>query len=319
MSEINPKELRSAFGTFMTGVTVVTTHSSSGASGVSLEDGSECKSGNIGFTANSFTSVSLDPPLLSVCLAKTMSCCEVFENCSHFAINILAEAQEDISNLFASYKGDRFAKVDWVADDNGSPLIDGATTSFSCSNYQQIDAGDHMILIGKIEQFSSTGQEGLGYSNQGYFSLGLERGAVEPPKSMRAFKVGVIIESEGGVLLQDSTQGMQLPTIEVESRTGALGAISKYIESKGLDVEFGPVYSIFDNQQTGDYSVYFLANSANQQKTSLGDYYDVESLVDLTLPTQYMKDMLNRYSLETKAGVFGLYLGDENDGDVHKL
>jgi flavin reductase (DIM6/NTAB) family NADH-FMN oxidoreductase RutF len=312
MSEINPKELRSAFGTFMTGVTVVTTHSSD-------VENKESESGNIGFTANSFTSVSLDPPLLSVCLAKSMSCCSVFENCSHFAINILAEAQEDISNLFASYKGDRFTKVDWTADDNGSPLIDGVTTSFSCSNYQQIDAGDHMILIGKIDQFSSTGNEGLGYSNQGYFSLGLERGAVEPPKSMRAFKVGVIIESEGGVLLQKSDVGMQFPSIEVENRTGALGAISKYIESKGLDVEFGPVYSIFDNQQTGDYSVYFLANSANQQKTSLGEYYDIESVADLTLPTQYMKDMLDRYSLETKAGVFGLYLGDENDGDVHTI
>ena len=305
MSEINPKELRSAFGTFMTGVTVVTTKSDDGE--------------NIGFTANSFTSVSLDPPLLSVCLAKSMSCCPVFESSSHFAINILAEAQEDISNLFASYKGDRFAKVKWQADEAGSPIIDGVTTSFSCSNFQQIDAGDHLILIGKINQFTSTGDEGLGYSNQGYFSLGLERGAVEPPKSMRAFKVGVIIESEGGVLLEKSDKGMHLPTIEVENRTGALAAISKYIQTKGLDVEFGPVYSIFDNQKTGDYSVYFLANSANQQSTSLGEFYDVESLADLSMPTQSLKDMLDRYALETKVGVFGLYLGDEDDGDVHNL
>jgi len=303
MSEINPKELRSAFGTFMTGVTVVTTKSSDGE--------------KVGFTANSFTSVSLDPPLLSVCLAKSMSCCAIFENSSHFAINILAEAQEDISNLFASYKGDRFAKVAWHEDEDGSPIIDGVTTSFSCSNYQQIDAGDHLILIGEINQFSSTGNEGLGYSNQGYFSLGLERGAVEPPKSMRAFKVGVIIESEGGVLLQESDEGLKLPSIEVENRTGALGAISKYIESKAIDVEFGPVYSIFDNQRTGEYSVYFLANSAKQQKSSLGDFYDVESLAELPMSSQSLKIMLDRYSLETKVGVFGLYLGDENDGDVH--
>ncbi|MEH6458103.1 MAG: flavin reductase family protein [Cocleimonas sp.] len=303
MSEINPKELRSAFGTFMTGVTVVTTKSSDGE--------------KVGFTANSFTSVSLDPPLLSVCLAKSMSCCAIFENSSHFAINILAEAQEDISNLFASYKGDRFAKVAWHEDEDGSPIIDGVTTSFSCSNYQQIDAGDHLILIGEINQFSSTGNEGLGYSNQGYFSLGLERGAVEPPKSMRAFKVGVIIESEGGVLLQESDEGLKLPSIEVENRTGALAAISKYIESKAIDVEFGPVYSIFDNQRTGEYSVYFLANSAKQQKSSLGDFYDVESLAELPMSSQSLKIMLDRYSLETKVGVFGLYLGDENDGDVH--
>lgn len=305
MTDINPKELRSAFGTFMTGVTVVTTNSSEGE--------------NIGFTANSFTSVSLDPPLLSVCLAKTMNCCKAFENSSHFAINILAEAQEDISNLFASYKGDRFAKVDWQADEFGTPIIDGVTTSFSCSNYQQIDAGDHMILLGKIEQFSSTGHEGLGYSNQGYFSLGLERGAVEPPTSVRNFKVGVIIESDGGILLKDSDAGLEPPYVEVENRTGALGAISKYVQSKGMDVEFGPVYSIFDNQKTGDYSVYFLANNASQQSTDLGRFYDIEKLVELPLSSQYLKDMLGRYALETEVGVFGLYLGDEDEGDVHNL
>lgn len=305
MSDINPKELRSAFGTFMTGVTVVTTKSNEGE--------------NIGFTANSFASVSLDPPLLSVCLAKSMNCCSIFEKSSHFAINILAEAQEDISNLFASYKGDRFAKIDWSADADGSPIIDGVTTSFSCSNYQQIDAGDHIILIGKINQFSSTGNEGLGYSNQGYFSLGLERGAVEPPKSMRAFKVGVIIEAEGGILLQESESGLQLPSVEVENRTGALAAINKYIESKAVDVEFGPVYSIFDNKKTGEYSVYFLANSSRQQKTNLGKFYDIESLTDLKMSSNSLKIMLNRYSLETKVGVFGLYLGDEDDGDIHTL
>lgn len=310
MSDINPKELRNAFGTFMTGVTVVTTNSS---------DGDSSDAENIGFTANSFTSVSLDPPLLSVCLAKSMSCCSIFKNCSHFAINILAEAQEDISNLFASFEGDRFAKVDWTADADGSPIIDGVTTSFSCSNYQQIDAGDHMILIGKINRLSSTGNEGLGYSNQGYFSLGLERGAVEPPKSVRSFKVGAIIESEGGVLLQDSDEGLRLPSIEVETHTGALGAIRSYIKSKHIGVEFGPVYSIYDDQKTGEYSVYFLANSPSQQPTSVGKYYPVETLVDLNMANDSLQLMLNRYSLETKSGVFGLYLGDQEAGDIHKL
>jgi len=310
MSDINPKELRSAFGTFMTGVTVVTTNSKNTESPEGV---------NIGFTANSFTSVSLDPPLLSVCLAKSMNCCDAFENSSHFAINILAEAQEDVSNLFASYQGDRFAKVAWQADAFGTPIIDGVTTSFSCSNYQQVDAGDHMILIGKIEEFSSTGNEGLGYSNQGYFSLGLERGAVEPPTSMRKFKVGVIIESDGDILLQESDAGLEPPYIEVENRTGALGAISKYVKAKGLELEFGPVYSIFDNQNTDEYSVYFLANSSRQQNSALGKFYAVDSLSDLKMTTNSLQTMLNRYSLETKTGVFGLYLGDEDAGDVHTL
>jgi len=178
MNEINLKELKKAFGTFITGVTVVTTKNqnythASHEETTNKENKNQYFS-NIGFTANSFTSVSLDPPLLSVCLAKSMSCCEIFEDCSHFAINILAETQEDVSNLFASYEGDRFSKVDWKPDANGSPLIGGVTTSFSCSNFQQIDAGDHMILIGEVTDFETTGDEGLGYSNKGYFRIGRE-------------------------------------------------------------------------------------------------------------------------------------------------
>lgn len=302
---MNPKELRSAFGTFMTGVTVVTTKSDEGE--------------NIGFTANSFTSVSLDPPLLLVCLGKSMGCYPVFQNCSHFAINILAEAQEDVSNLFASYDGDRFSKVAWHEDHNGMPLINGVTTSFSCENHSQIDAGDHMILMGEITHFETTGNEGLGYSNQGYYSLGLERGAVEAPTSANLFKVGVIVESEGSVLLQKTDKGLELPSVEIEDRNGALGAIQKHLEDNNSKVELGPVYSIFDNQKTGEYSVYFLANSDSQDASELGDYYAVESLVDLPMASNALKTMLDRYALERKSGVFGLYLGDHKAGDVHKL
>jgi len=239
MSDINPKELRSAFGTFMTGVTVVTTKSTAGE--------------NVGFTANSFTSVSLDPPLLLVCLGKSMSCYSAFEACKHFSVNVLAEAQEDVSNLFASYDGDRFSKVAWHEDQYGIPLINGATTSFSCKNHQQIDAGDHMILMGEITHFETTGNEGLGYSNRGYYSLGLERGAAEAPTSAHSFSVGVIVESEGSVLLQKTDKGLQLPCVEIEDRNGALGAIQQHLENLNSNVELGPVYSIFDNQKTGEY------------------------------------------------------------------
>ncbi len=302
---MNPKELRNAFGTFMTGVTVVTTKSNEGE--------------NIGFTANSFTSVSLDPPLLLVCLGKSMGCYPVFESCSHFVVNILAEAQEDVSNLFASYDGDRFSKVAWHEDQNGMPLINGVTTSFSCKNHQQIDAGDHMILMGEITHFETTGHEGLGYSNQGYYSLGLERGAVEAPTSAHSFKVGVIVESEGSVLLQKTEKGLQLPSVEIENRNGALGAIQKHLADNNNKVELGPVYSIFDDKKSGEYSVYFLANSDSQETSALGDFYPVESLIDLPMASNALKTMLDRYSLERKSGVFGLYLGDDSEGDVHTV
>lgn len=305
MTHFDPKALRQAFGTFLTGVTVVTAKSNTGEL--------------VGFTANSFTSVSLEPPLLLVCPGKSLTSYPVFDECTHFAVNVLAEDQQDVSNLFAGFSGDRFAEVQWHPDAFGSPILAGATSSFSCSTHQKVDAGDHMVLMGEIQDFSSTGQEGLGYSNQGYFSLGLERGAGEAPATVRSFRVGAIVEADGKVLLQSSDDGYRLPSVEVQSRTGALAAIREYLQDAGLAVDLGPVYSIFDNPKTGDYSVYFLANSHESIVTEFGEYVALDTLADIVLASESLKTMLNRYALERQTGVFGLYLGDEDDGDVHSL
>ena len=112
--KINTRELRDAFGAFMTGVTIVTTAS---------DDGKP-----LGFTANSFSSVSLDPALLLVSIAKTSSNYQTFSTAGHFAINILAEGQKDLSNTFARPSDDRFANVNWHLSANRNPLIDDVTT-----------------------------------------------------------------------------------------------------------------------------------------------------------------------------------------------
>jgi len=158
MVELNPKELRTAFGSYMTGVTVVTAQA---------RDGSP-----VGFTANSFTSVSLDPPLLLVCPGKHLSSFDVFKKAEHFAVNILAENQEEVSNHFASSKDDRFASANWKADAFGSPVVDGVCAHFSCSRFDCIEAGDHIILIGQVQDFETSQRKGLGYASSGYFKLG---------------------------------------------------------------------------------------------------------------------------------------------------
>ncbi|MCL4139333.1 UNVERIFIED_CONTAM: hypothetical protein GTU68_003649 [Idotea baltica] len=255
----------------------------------------------VGFTANSFTSVSLEPPLLLVCPGKSLSSYSVFEECTHFAINVLADDQQDVSNLFAGFTGDRFAEIAWEEDAFGSPILAGATTHFSCSTHQRVDAGDHMVLMGEIQDFSSTGKEGLGYSNNGYFSLGLERGAGEAPATVRSFRVGAIIEADGKVLLRNTDDGFRLPTFEVQSRTGALAAIREHLSNSNLPVELGPVYSIFDNPKTGDYSVYFLASGQLSEPSEFGEYISLDSLTDITFATSSsLQYMLNLYTLDVK-------------------
>ena len=156
MSLQDPRALRSAFGSYMTGVTVVTTCTADGTP--------------VGFTASSFTSVSLDPPLLLVCPSKTLSSFEAFAGCSHFAVNVLADGQESIANTFAMRKEDRFAAVAHELNGRGVPLIDGALAQFSCTTDQRVEAGDHLILIGRVDSFAHEGGAGLGYANGCYFT-----------------------------------------------------------------------------------------------------------------------------------------------------
>jgi len=158
MSDFDPRALRDAFGRFLTGVTVVTTLG---------DDGQP-----VGFTANSFSSVSLDPPLLLVCPGKFLSSYRAFAVCDRFCVSILAATQKAAANTFAGFKGDRFAQVAHTQDAHGIPLLCGAIAQFSCRTHQILPAGDHALLIGEVTAFDQTDGGGLGYAGGRFFSLG---------------------------------------------------------------------------------------------------------------------------------------------------
>jgi len=153
---VDQADLRKAFGSFMTGVTVVTT-----------QNGDDQP---LGFTANSFTSVSLSPPLVLICIDKSSENLNAFTGAENFAINILADDQQEISNRFARNVEDRFHEIDWSLSNEGNPIIAGTAAFFSCSMHKTVDAGDHVILIGEVQSFSNNGKPGLGYHKGGYFT-----------------------------------------------------------------------------------------------------------------------------------------------------
>jgi flavin reductase (DIM6/NTAB) family NADH-FMN oxidoreductase RutF/pimeloyl-ACP methyl ester carboxylesterase len=130
------RTLRDALGCFATGVTVVTT----------FEPGGE----PVGLTANSFTSVSLDPPLLLVCIAKTSSSLKALEQAGHFAINVLHIGQQPVSGLFAATTGERFRQTPWKRGQHDAPLLSNALANFECRKHQMHDGGDHVILVGEV-------------------------------------------------------------------------------------------------------------------------------------------------------------------------
>jgi len=132
------RTLRDALGCFATGVTVVTTRDAGG--------------GPVGLTANSFTSVSLDPPLLLVCLAKSASTLPAFEAAESFAVNVLHIGQQPVSGRFASRGEDRFALTPWETWDTGAPIVEHCLASFDCIAHARHDAGDHVILVGRVQR-----------------------------------------------------------------------------------------------------------------------------------------------------------------------
>lgn len=131
--------LRQLFGCFATGVTVVTVRDAEG----------RCR----GMTANSFTSVSLNPPLILICVATLAPIWPNFVAASSFAVNVLAADQRDISQRFARPAEDKFAGIHWQAGKLGAPLIDNAVAYLECRRVREIEAGDHMILLGEVAHF----------------------------------------------------------------------------------------------------------------------------------------------------------------------
>lgn len=130
------RTLRDALGCFATGITIVTTMAPDGTP--------------VGLTANSFTSVSLDPPLLLVCIANSAGSAPVLREAAHFGVNVLQIGQQPASNRFAGRGEDRFAATPWTPGETGVPLLDGALGSFECRRHAVHDGGDHFILVGEV-------------------------------------------------------------------------------------------------------------------------------------------------------------------------
>ena len=130
------RTLRDAMGCFATGITIITSRDADGTP--------------IGLTANSFTSLSLDPPLLLVCVANSAGSAPVLREAEHFAVNLLQVSQQATSNRFAGKGEDRFAATAWSEGETGMPLIDGALGAFECKRHAIHDGGDHFILVGEV-------------------------------------------------------------------------------------------------------------------------------------------------------------------------
>jgi 4-hydroxyphenylacetate 3-hydroxylase, reductase component len=150
---LDGRSFRRCLGMFATGVTVITAQSGDQRAGV---------------TANSFSSLSLDPPLILWCIKRSARSFPIFSEATHFAVNILAASQIELSQCFSSAEPDRFAHAQWRPGTRGAPLLEGVVAHFECSTEAQYDGGDHMIIVGRVRRFSHFEGAGLLFAQGRY-------------------------------------------------------------------------------------------------------------------------------------------------------
>ena len=154
-SKLDTRAFRNALGHFATGVTVVTTCAENGD--------------YIGVTANSFNSVSMEPPLVLWSLDKTSQSLKTFETAGHFVVNVLAADQVSLSKRFATRGAkDKFQGVSCIEGIGGAPVLAGCAAYFQCKKSFTYEGGDHLILVGEVVKFEASGRSSLVFHKGSY-------------------------------------------------------------------------------------------------------------------------------------------------------
>ncbi|MGE0682086.1 MAG: flavin reductase family protein [Candidatus Binatia bacterium] len=154
---IDPRELRNVMGNFATGVTIITTKDAAGKP--------------FGLTANAFSSLSLDPPLLLICVDKKVDCYACFEETKVFGVNFLSESQDQLSTRFATKGIEKFEGVPYTLGELGVALLDGAVAHLECKLVTAYEGGDHTIYIGEIQNARVLNDRPLLFFRGKYYKL----------------------------------------------------------------------------------------------------------------------------------------------------
>ena len=194
-SMFDPVSFRSALGSFATGVTIVTARDKAGAP--------------VGLTANSFNSVSLDPPMVLWSLALQSSSLPVFRDATSWAVHVLAADQQGMSDRFATPGVDKFAGLDPADGPEGAPLIEGCAARFGCQAQFEYEGGDHAIFLGEVTDFDRREAEPLIYHGGRYGRImRTPSGANLEREGLAHAEDGVLILTERGSELLEALQAL---------------------------------------------------------------------------------------------------------------
>ena len=306
IKNIDSFDLRRAFGAFATGVTIVTT--------------TDDKGGVYGFTANSFTSVSIDPPMLLVNIAKSAYGFPVFTGAAGFAVNILAEKQRELSNRFASRGIDKFAGTIWHTAVTGSPIFDNVVAWFDCKSFQQVDAGDHVILIGRVLDYSYNYDAPLGFCRGAYVSYGLTPQMLQLVSSTGQLRVGAIIENDGKLLLTtDPDSGeVGIPVADSVGDADDPDSLIGMLASAGIEAQLPFLFSAYHVSNTR--FIYYrgeLQSIKDVDETPALRFFESDAIPWSSIRDYAVKRILRRFESERLIGNYSIYIGGQDMGEVY--
>src|SRR5690625_2558786 len=238
------RQLRDLFGTVLTGVTVVTAYEPDGTPR--------------GFTANSFTSVSLDPPLILICVGNNLRSRSILESARRFGVNILRDEQQHLSARFASRTENKFAGITLPTETDGPPLLSGSLSVLDCERVSITPAGDHVIVIGRVLRFGTGSGTPLGFYRGTYVSFGLGTTALER-QGGTAVVLGCLLEAGDKLLLcrRPGATAWEVPAVPLVSGQDHRTLIPALLENLGVTGEASLLYSVFQEQDDAHMTMIF--------------------------------------------------------------
>ena len=229
---------RQVLGSFMTGVTVITTVDADGR--------------QRGITANSFTSVSLDPPLVLFCVDYRAASYETFQKSDGFVIHVLSSEQQDLAKTFASKSETKFEGLETEAGFAGSPILKDVHGWLECRLNETVIAGDHAIIIGEVLRYSSEPARPLGFYQGRFFGFNTDQEiAALVPQASSINVTWMMQTADGAIIAVDRGEdGYALPSSSARPRdvhARALAALARAEFQSDVAVEF--LYSVFEDEK----------------------------------------------------------------------
>ena len=308
---LDPNALRNVFGQFLTGVTIITTVDADG--------------NNRGFTANSFASVSLDPPMILVCLGKQAHSLDAFVNSNGFGVNILSAEQESISSLFASKQANKFDHAKHTTKITGAPIIGDSLAWIDCVVANNIDAGDHIILVGRVKALGSNTGRPLGFWRGSYVRFGLEEDNAElmDPGTHKVI-ASCVLQWNRSVLLQKAHPDRDLwGLIEVPLQKNAGGhrqQMAEYLKKRNINANVEFLYAVFDTSSNDESRITYRGHFDNIDNIENDNFkfFSLDNMEWEKIHLPEIRDLLQRYREESAVDNYGVYADTASGGGVYK-